>query len=660
MSKLRHTWVDKLTVPGVFAVAAVGHFAAVAFSGVLRLPMNGPLISLATGVSVGLVLAANLWTSRIAALAGGVFACVIGGALSSQSLADFTVRLLSHSIEAGAATIGLLILLAPTPKHRRRGPWTGLFAQLICILAAFLGAIPILFYRSWGLHDIVSHTLAHGIGLSAMGSTIIVGRFAWISTRNPRKHIPLLAIGVLVSQALVVFAALSEPAVLFISLGLIALIATTFGSRAGAPLALGSAVVFALAAATNPDSVTSSSLYTIHGFTGAAVVLTSVLGRIADVNDKSVVREKDAAKRIQKLAVTGFDGFIELDKDLIIVDASDNITAILRPWGGTAQGESIHSMFSDDDVSKLAGPTEQILAGETIRIDRRFQVATGETRSALALAKPEHDKFGQFDGCMIFIFETTDVHQVNSDRLESKEALADALELERARMAQLVHDGALQDFAAANLLIGAIKMNADWIEQIDTIDFVANEMSAKEYIDRIESLVESGMRRLRLDAIGPNIIDIRDVDIRKGLEATVAKFAPATTASVELYIGHLSETSPEQSRALLQIGCEALINAIVHSGEATAINVDLRSTRDGYSISVIDDGVGFDSTRIQEIGHLGLNSMTALALQAGGWCTISTRLGRGTTVEAWLPKSDASTDVIEIQANVSRSRLAPK
>ena len=71
------------------------------------------------------------------------------------------------------------------------------------------------------------------------------------------------------------------------------------------------------------------------------------------------------------------------------------------------------------------------------------------------------------------------------------------------------------------------------------------------------------------------------------------------------------------------------------------------------------DGIGFDTDRFQEDGHLGLSTMTALAAKADGWCSLSTQTGQFTLVEAWLPTS-VSTDEPEISVAPQPHTPAPR
>ena len=64
----------------------------------------------------------------------------------------------------------------------------------------------------------------------------------------------------------------------------------------------------------------------------------------------------------------------------------------------------------------------------------------------------------------------------------------------------------------------------------------------------------------------------------------------------------------------------------------------LHSDADRVTLSIIDNGRGFDATRGVEgtTDHYGLTTMKERAQQAGGRLTITSAPGQGTTVEAVL------------------------
>jgi signal transduction histidine kinase len=78
-----------------------------------------------------------------------------------------------------------------------------------------------------------------------------------------------------------------------------------------------------------------------------------------------------------------------------------------------------------------------------------------------------------------------------------------------------------------------------------------------------------------------------------------------------------------------------------HSG-AGRVAVALRSTRTFVGLTVTDDGIGFDPTRLAH-DRLGLAGVSERVRLLGGAVEIETGPGAGTTVRATLPQWRPST-----------------
>lgn len=90
---------------------------------------------------------------------------------------------------------------------------------------------------------------------------------------------------------------------------------------------------------------------------------------------------------------------------------------------------------------------------------------------------------------------------------------------------------------------------------------------------------------------------------------------------------------------LLRLFQEALANVMVHSG-ATRIDLacveDIRGTVSGVTVSIKDNGSGFDTGRILSGGQ-GLSGMRSRAEAIGGAFLLSSIPGEGTAISVWLP-----------------------
>jgi signal transduction histidine kinase len=78
------------------------------------------------------------------------------------------------------------------------------------------------------------------------------------------------------------------------------------------------------------------------------------------------------------------------------------------------------------------------------------------------------------------------------------------------------------------------------------------------------------------------------------------------------------------------------------------VRVTLECADAGLTVSIIDDGIGFDVTAArrralagESLGILGLEERVDLA---GGHSSIESAAGRGTAVRAWLPLPGPSSE----------------
>jgi signal transduction histidine kinase len=90
---------------------------------------------------------------------------------------------------------------------------------------------------------------------------------------------------------------------------------------------------------------------------------------------------------------------------------------------------------------------------------------------------------------------------------------------------------------------------------------------------------------------------------------------------------------PRVRRDLLRVAHEAMLNAVRH-GAPRRIDVRLSFAEPGLTLSVRDDGRGFDPARSPGIdaGHFGLTGMRERAAALGTF-TMSSQPGLGTSIE---------------------------
>jgi signal transduction histidine kinase len=103
-----------------------------------------------------------------------------------------------------------------------------------------------------------------------------------------------------------------------------------------------------------------------------------------------------------------------------------------------------------------------------------------------------------------------------------------------------------------------------------------------------------------------------------------------------------SALPPDVMLCLFRVAQEALQNALKHS-HATELAVDIRGTLDGLTLTIVDNGVGFDVDAVWAKG-VGLRSMFERMQDAGGSLNVTSRPGAGTRLVAILPPHVLQSD----------------
>jgi two-component system, NarL family, sensor histidine kinase DevS len=210
---------------------------------------------------------------------------------------------------------------------------------------------------------------------------------------------------------------------------------------------------------------------------------------------------------------------------------------------------------------------------------------------------------------------------VEKDRLRHS---LDASEAERARWARELHDETLQELGALKVLLDAARQSDDTGRIRSAMDGALGQIELS--IRNLQALITE-LRPAALDQIG--LIPALEA-LLKRVEATSGIHV---RSSIELDAVE-RRLLPEVERTVYRIVQESLTNAIKHS-EAGQIDVHLSADADELSLTIVDDGKGFDQAEIS--GGFGLVGMQDRAGLVAGHVSVKSALGSGTTVRAQVP-----------------------
>lgn len=197
---------------------------------------------------------------------------------------------------------------------------------------------------------------------------------------------------------------------------------------------------------------------------------------------------------------------------------------------------------------------------------------------------------------------------------------------ERMQIAGYLHDDLAQmlfnltlqvDMARKRLAMSDVKGVENDLERINTTKQQASDM------------VRALIRDLHRSPIG-----------RAGLAEALTSFAQDARARFETPIVvdvHEPSLPPPIQLLIYQIAREAAMNALKHA-EAGTIWVTMNEGPDGVDLEVRDDGKGFDTQAPAPEGHFGSVMMRERALVAGGSFSVSSEIGKGSSIRAHFPR----------------------
>ena len=197
---------------------------------------------------------------------------------------------------------------------------------------------------------------------------------------------------------------------------------------------------------------------------------------------------------------------------------------------------------------------------------------------------------------------------------------------ERRRIAGDLHDGVVQELTGISMTLAATAKSSDpEIAQ----RLLGASGSIRNSVQSLRSLLveiyppnldEEGLESALGDLLGG--LANRGIAVRLDADPAVAELGPGTRA------------------LLYRVAQEALRNAVRHS-RASEVAVTLRVHDRQVSLTVADDGVGFDPALLGDRpreGHVGLRALADLVADAGGRLVVQSEPGQGTRVHAHLER----------------------
>ena len=262
----------------------------------------------------------------------------------------------------------------------------------------------------------------------------------------------------------------------------------------------------------------------------------------------------------------------------------------------------------------------------------------GSTFDAFLRIAAVRDSHGLFVHTRATVIDITTRKRAEAERRTHAEELqaisqrvVEIQETERRSLSAELHDRLGQDLAAINLNLHIIK------EQMSS---GSRAMVGSRLEDSI-ALVERTVEAVRdvAGALRPLVLD------DYGLAVTLKSYGEQLAARIGIRVG-VAETCPvprldqEAEMALFRVSQEALTNVLRYAG-ATAVQVTLTAEADSVSLTISDDGCGFDAEAAMDhrTRGLGLLIMQERLRAVHGSLQIESQPGTGTRVIATVMRT---------------------
>lgn len=202
--------------------------------------------------------------------------------------------------------------------------------------------------------------------------------------------------------------------------------------------------------------------------------------------------------------------------------------------------------------------------------------------------------------------------------------LVQAQETERRALSRELHDEVGQSLSAVLVEL----------RNLSSGQAVRSEDHLRSHVETIKALVENSVRVVRNMALllRPSMLD--DLGLIPALKWQARECSKRTSMEVNVAAELDSDNLPDDYKTCIyRIVQEALHNCARHS-QATTVKIKVQQGTDRLTLTIQDDGQGFDTRQVKGMGLLGIQERVA---RLGGKCDIISHPGIGTILSVELP-----------------------
>jgi len=374
------------------------------------------------------------------------------------------------------------------------------------------------------------------------------------------------------------------------------------------------------------------------GLSVLAWLLLLRMGALNEARDEALreIQERQRAEdalrssesRYHRVFDSATDGLIVLGTDGSIVEVNAAASEMLGVEATHLQGTPFVEWVAVDQRGRVQQFIERLGRRRGARLETTA-LRTDGGRVELELRGAGFTHGGQ-EARLVVASDITERNQaMRQQALLSRKVLL-AQEEERSRLSRDLHDGLGQLLTATHLELDLARRQAP-AEPTDGQDGAA--------LARASSALEEAGRELRQMCRGLRPPTLDDLGLVPALTQLIDDFESRTSIPVDFEVDGLEDGArvlPEVSICAYRVLQEALTNVSRHAS-ARSVAVTLGRDGHGLSLTVYDDGCGFDPQSLPDAQGLGLAGMRERAGLVAGTLEIRSDPEQGTQVHLFVP-----------------------